>query len=602
MDSAAWLVAIYLACGWRLGTLRADFGPFDSADAVPLIGTVSIAGLAAVVTAICGLKTLLHRGRAAVGSFQEFCVLSEVVVVAGITACLVNVVLPTPLVPRTVPLLGMCLALVLAAGPRGIYRAIRDHVDAHPQLDRGVTTPVVIVGAGDAGTRLVESMVTDAGGRWRPVAFVDDDLTKRHRRHRGVRVLGTLDDLVGVAHRTGAECAVVAIPSGGAKVLNRVREIAGDAIDLKVLPGLAQLMAGVSHTTVRDVKPTDLLSRPQIDIDVVSIAGYLTGRRVLVVGAGGSIGSELSRRVAKFGPAELLLLDRDESALHALMLSLEGRADLESGNAILADIRDAKRMRQVMETYRPDVVFHAAALKHVNMLEHNAVEAVKSNVFGTLNVLEAAAAVGVKRVVNISTDKAADPICVLGYTKRIAEGITSEYATRTGLKYLSVRFGNVLGTRGSVLKTFEAQVARGGPITVTHPEVTRFFMTVSEAVQLVIQAAAVGGPGEVLVLDMGDPVRINDIAVQMSRCSGRPDIEITYTGLKPGEKLHENLFGAGEVDLRPFHPLVSHIQAPMVSRDDVESLMSNSDEATIKALRDHVDAMTLRQQGSELLT
>jgi FlaA1/EpsC-like NDP-sugar epimerase len=411
-------------------------------------------------------------------------------------------------------------------------------------------------------------------------------------------VLGTLDDLVQVADQAGAECAVVAIPSGGPNVLNRVREIAGDTIDLKVLPGLAELMAGVSHTTVRKVKPTDLLTRPQIDIDVVSIAGYLTGQRVLVIGAGGSIGSELSRRVAKFGPAELLLLDRDESALHALMLSLEGRADLESGNTILADIRDAKRIRQVMETYRPDVVFHAAALKHVNMLEHHAVEAVKSNVFGTVNVLEAAAAVGVKRVVNISTDKAADPICVLGYTKRIAEGITADYAARTGLKCLSVRFGNVLGTRGSVLKTFEAQVARGGPITVTHPEVTRFFMTVSEAVQLVIQAAAIGGPGEVLVLDMGGPVRINDIAEQMTRCSGRPDIEITYTGLKPGEKLHEDPFGAGEVDLRPFHPLVSHIPVPMVSREDVESLIANSEEATIKALRDLVTAMALRRQGA----
>lgn len=604
VDSAAWLVAIYVACGWRLDTWQGAFGHFAPAvgGAIPLVGALSIAGVTTAVTALCGLKFLLHRGRAAIGSFEELRVLAEVVIIAGIAAFLINLVIPTPLVPRTVPLIAACLALVLAAAPRGIYRAMRDHVAAHPRLDQAVTKPVVIVGAGNAGTRLVDSMITDADGRWRPVAFVDDDLTKRHRRHRGVRVLGTLDDLLQVAKRTGAECAVVAIPSGGAKVLNRVREIAGDVIDLKVLPGLAELMAGVSHTTVRDVKPTDLLSRPQIDIDVVSIAGYLTGQRVLVVGAGGSIGSELSRRVAKFGPAELLLLDRDESALHALMLSLEGRADLESGNAILADIRDAKRMRQVMEAHRPDVVFHAAALKHVNMLEHNAVEAVKSNVFGTMNVLEAAAAVGVKRVVNISTDKAADPTCVLGYTKRIAEGITADYGARTGLKFLSVRFGNVLGTRGSVLKTFEAQVARGGPITVTHPEVTRFFMTVSEAVQLVIQAAAVGGPGEVLVLDMGDPVRINDIAVQMSHCSGRPDIEITYTGLKPGEKLHENLFGAGEVDLRPFHPLVSHIPVPMVSRDDVESLIANSEEATIKALRDRITAMALRQQGCELLT
>jgi FlaA1/EpsC-like NDP-sugar epimerase len=264
LDSAAWFAAIYVACGWRLGTLRGDFGPFDSADAIPFVATLSIAGVTAAVTAICGLKTLLHRGRAAIGSFQEFCVLTEVVVVAGITATLVNVVLPTPLVPRTVPLLGACLVLILAAGPRGIYRAIREHEDAHPQLDRAVTKPVVIVGAGDAGTKLVDSMFTDADGRWRPVAFVDDDLTKRFRRHRGVRVLGTLDDLAQVADRTGAEGAVVAIRSGGPNVLNRVWKIAGDAIDLKVLPGLADLMSGVSQTTVRDVKHTDLLSRPQM--------------------------------------------------------------------------------------------------------------------------------------------------------------------------------------------------------------------------------------------------------------------------------------------------------------------------------------------------
>jgi len=219
LDSAAWFVAIYVACGWRLGTLRGDFGPYDSADAIPFVGTLSIAGATAAVTAICGLKTLLHRGRAAIGSFQELCVLTEVVVVAGITATLVNVVLPTPLVPRTVPLLGACRALILAAGPRGIYRAIREHEDAHPQLDRAVTKPVVIVGAGHAGTKLVDSMVTDADGGWRPVSFVDDDLTKRFRRHRGVRVLGTLDDLVQVADRTGAEGAVVAIPSGGPNVL-----------------------------------------------------------------------------------------------------------------------------------------------------------------------------------------------------------------------------------------------------------------------------------------------------------------------------------------------------------------------------------------------
>ena len=327
-------------------------------------------------------------------------------------------------------------------------------------------------------------------------------------------------------------------------------------LDVKVLPTVAELMNGVDHTDVRDLAPEDLLGRHQVDTAMDSIAGYLQGKRVLVAGAGGSIGSELCRQINGFAPSELMMLDCNEDALHSLALSLSGRADLESPNLILANIRDPEQLQQIFDTRRPQIVFHAAALKHVNILQTHAAEAVKTNVIGTLNVLEAARSADVQRFVNISTDKAADPESVLGHSKRIAEGLTKSYATISTGTYLSVRFGNVLGTSGSVLRTFRAQIDRGGPVTVTHPDVTRYFMTVHEAVQLVVQAAVIGRDGEALVLDMGKPVRIVDLAHQLIDRAGQP-IDIVFTGLKPGEKLHENLLGAGEVDERPIHSLVS---------------------------------------------
>ncbi len=291
-----------------------------------------------------------------------------------------------------------------------------------------------------------------------------------------------------------------------------------------------------------------------------------------------------ARQINGFAPSELMMLDCNEDALHSLALSLSGRADLESPNLILANIRDPEQLQQIFDTRRPQIVFHAAALKHVNILQTHAAEAVKTNVIGTLNVLEAARSADVQRFVNISTDKAADPESVLGHSKRIAEGLTKSYATISTGTYLSVRFGNVLGTSGSVLRTFRAQIDRGGPVTVTHPDVTRYFMTVHEAVQLVVQAAVIGRDGEALVLDMGKPVRIVDLAHQLIDRAGQP-IDIVFTGLKPGEKLHENLLGAGEVDERPIHSLVSHVSVPPISPAEASSLPTEIDnKANVEAM------------------
>ena len=364
----------------------------------------------------------------------------------------------------------------------------------------------------------------------------------------------------------------MAIPSASKDLIKDVVDRCTElGITTKVLPPFAESFASKADVRdVRDVDMRDLLGRAAVETDLGAIAGYVTGKRVLVTGAGGSIGSELCRQLHRFGPAELIMLDRDESALHAVQLSIHGRALLDSPDVVLNDIRDEPALRQIFEARRPEVVFHAAALKHLPMLEQYPYEAMKTNVLGTAHVLEAAASVGVTTFVNISTDKAADPTSVLGYSKRAAERLTADMAQRAEGAYISVRFGNVLGSRGSVLHTFTAQIEAGGPVTVVHPEVTRFFMTVEEAVQLVIQAGAIGEDGEVMILDMGEPVKIVDVAQQLIAMSGK-NVEIVYTGLREGEKLHEELFSTTESDERSKHPLVSHAQVSPLSQDEVRS-------------------------------
>ncbi|SDS76803.1 NDP-sugar epimerase, includes UDP-GlcNAc-inverting 4,6-dehydratase FlaA1 and capsular polysaccharide biosynthesis protein EpsC [Actinoplanes derwentensis] len=427
---------------------------------------------------------------------------------------------------------------------------------------------VVLFGAGRAGTLLLRSMLTDPDWRCRPVGLLDDDPGKHRRRLHGVPILGGRDDIGTVLRRTHAGTLIFAVANAGADLVRDVRErtVAAGA-EFKVVPSVTELLDHpVAVDDIRDVQVADLLGRHQIDTGLDGVAGFLTGRRVLVTGAGGSIGSELCRQIHRFHPAELIMLDRDESALQATQLSIDARAGIDDPSIVLADLRDAAHLRQIFHSRRPEVVFHAAALKHLALLQRFPGEAFKTNVLGTLNML--AAAEGVQRFVNISTDKAADPTSVLGYSKRVTERLTAWTAGRHPGTFLSVRFGNVLGSRGSVFTTFTAQIADGGPVTVTHPDVTRYFMTVQEAVHLVVQAAAIGRDGEALVLDMGEPVRIAEVARQMVELRPHP-VDIRYTGLRPGEKLTETLFGAGEVDTRPFHPLISHVEVPALSAADV---------------------------------
>ncbi|MFN8168736.1 MAG: nucleoside-diphosphate sugar epimerase/dehydratase, partial [Candidatus Nanopelagicales bacterium] len=416
---------------------------------------------------------------------------------------------------------------------------------------------------------------------------------KRHLTLSGIPVRGGRQLLVETARSTGARAVIVAIADASPELLTDVAVRARECgIEVKTIPSLAELVnATVTESQVRDLDVTDFLRRRPIATDTTNISRLLRGKRVLVTGAGGSIGAELSRQVHAFAPSKLYLLDRDESALHSLQLSLSGQALLDDDSTVLADIRDAQRMRQLMHQLRPDVVFHAAALKHLPLLERNPSEAVKSNVLGTQNVLDAATSVGVPIFVNISTDKAADPISVLGYSKRITERLTAAAAESAKGSYVSVRFGNVLGSRGSVLTAFGSQIAAGGPVTVTHPQVTRYFMTIPEAVQLVLQAAAIGSNGDALVLDMGEPVAIVDVARQMIDHSGR-DIEIVYTGLRDGEKLDEALFAANETPHPTEHPLISRVHVPPLCRDSLDALNHGSDGAVL------VQAMELLSMGT----
>ena len=565
VDASAWVAAMYLATMLRLETLGAqpERAIAGTQGDVPLYGVLIVAAVAALVHGAAAWATRLHQGRSALGSFDEIFVLATVLAVAGAAATIFNASLDLFMLPRATPVVATFIALFFCTWPRGLWRLL---VADPSRTRRGATAKsVLIVGAGEGGRQLVQSIQRDPREQWRVVGFVDDDPRKKHFRYRGVSVRGKIDRLAAVADRTDASSVIVAIPSAGPELISRINQLALEAdLDIKVLPGLNEMMSAISVGSVRDLQPEDLLGRHQIKTDLQAISHTLTGKRVLVTGAGGSIGSELCRQIHRFDPASLVMLDRDESAMHTLLLSMHGRADLDSQDVVLANIREADRMREVFETHRPEVVFHAAALKHVNMLETHAAEAVKTNVLGTLNLLQAAKEFGVERFVNISTDKAADPINVLGYTKRIAEGLTAAFATETSTGvYLSVRFGNVLGTNGSVLRTFDSQIKAGGPVTVTHPEVTRYFMTVDEAVQLVVQASAIGRDGEALVLDMGEPISIDGVARQLIEQS-RESVEIVYTGLKPGEKMHEVLFGTGEDDVRPVHPMVSHVSVPPI--------------------------------------
>ncbi len=451
---------------------------------------------------------------------------------------------------------------------RGWYGGLRPRRRVR-QNGTGLAT--LIVGAGSAARTVMRDLRSTPDYGLRPVGLLDDD--PGIRSVFGTPVLGTLADLRDIVRQHQVQVIIIAIPSLPQASLSRlIRAAADTGVHVRYLPSFLSALERVARAAdMRTVSFSDLLGRAERRILEPSVQAMLTGSRVLVTGAGGSIGSELCRQIRSHDPAALYMLDHDESNMHTLQLDLNGRALLDSAEIIIADIRDETRIRQVFRAVRPDVVFHAAAHKHLPLLEQHPGEGVKTNVLGTQNVVQAAAEAGTARVLLISTDKAAEPRSILGATKRLAEMIVQANADGK-MRVCSVRFGNVLGSRGSLLAVVADQIGRGEPVTVTDPDVTRFFMTVEEAVGLVLSAAPMGEFGETFVLDMGEPVRIVDLVRRYAEQLRVPDVQIRFTGLRPGEKLHETLFGELEQRLPTVNPAISAARPGRLPDDFADTL------------------------------
>ena len=477
--------------------------------------------------------------------------------------------------PRSVVAMDTMLLLVLSGGLRMTFR-VHAELRRRPQAGRRV----LIVGAGESGEMIVREMRRRVDLDYQPVGFVDDDEEKHGVVIHGITVLGGREDIPSVVQSRGVVEVIVAVPSASAKDLRQIRTLIGDpAVRLKAVPAMAEMLdETLGLRQVREVRVEDLLGRKPVVLDVGAIRRELHGYTVLVTGGGGSIGRELARQLVGLKPSRMVLVDRSENNLFHIQMELRTLAPDQDVDYCIADIQDETRMREVLEDCRPRVIYHAAAYKHVPMMEFNPLEAVGNNVFGTRQMAILAQEVGVSKFVLISTDKAVNPRSIMGKTKRLAELIIQ---ARNGgaTRFLSVRFGNVLGSDGSVVPIFRRQIESGGPVTVTHAEATRYFMTIPEAVQLVMQAGTMGQGGEIFMLDMGEPVRIVDLARNLIELSGlRPnvDIDILFTGLRPGEKLHEELSLEGE-------------QTCPTTHDKIVALAGNAGD--LEALSGHIDRL-----------
>ncbi|MBX3046857.1 MAG: polysaccharide biosynthesis protein [Anaerolineales bacterium] len=468
---------------------------------------------------------------------------------------------------RSLVAIDWLLSLAAVGGLRFGLRLLAENRKMIEQASGVKLRRALILGAGDAGALVARELQKNQQLGLNPLAFLDDDPEKQGQRLHDIPVVGTLKDLAAQAAALRAEEVIMAIPSAPGTVLRQAAELSRQAgLPYRTMPGLYELIGGrVSVSRLREVDITDLLRRQPAQIDRTRVGDSLRGKRILITGAGGSIASELSRQIARWEPAMLVLLGHGENSIFEILLELHNEYPQLEIVPVIADVRDAGRIEAALAKYKPDIVFHAAAHKHVPLMEANIAEAVANNVQGTLNVVQAAGKAGVARLVMISTDKAVRPSSVMGATKRVAEWAVLDAARRFGRNYSVVRFGNVLGSRGSVVPLFKHQIAQGGPLTITHPEVERYFMTIPEAVHLVLQAAAFEGPGELYMLDMGQPVRIVDLAEDLIRLSGLTpgeDIQIEFSGLRPGEKLSEQLWEAGADYSATKHPDIRRVQEP----------------------------------------
>jgi FlaA1/EpsC-like NDP-sugar epimerase len=469
------------------------------------------------------------------------------VLTSGLMLLLIAFDLIKPGMPRSALGIDWLISLILIGGSRFTLRILAEQ---NTNLTNGKTRHALILGAGDAGALVVRELQKSSQLNLIPIGFLDDDPAKQNHQIYGVSVIGKIEQLENILNTKQVDEVIIAIPSAKGGIIRLVNDVCRrKGITSRIIPGIYELIGGkVSVNRLREVDITDLLRREPVKIDDQLIGSILTNKRILVTGAGGSIGSEICRQVARWNPSQLILLGHGENSIFESLLELKENFSTLNIQPIIADVRDKNRLEEIFKTYQPQVVFHAAAHKHVPLMEINVEEAVTNNVLGTRNVAETASKHKVERVVFISTDKAVNPISMMGATKRLAEMILLDTAHKNNLAYSVVRFGNVLGSRGSVVPIFKKQIARGGPITLTHPDMQRYFMTIPEAVHLVLQAASMGKGGEVFMLNMGEQIRILDLAEDLIRLSGlepHRDIEIQFTGVRSGEKLKEELFEDG---------------------------------------------------------
>ncbi len=496
-------------------------------------------------------------------------------------------------VPRSVfPLYGLLL-IALLGGPRFIYRWFKDH-----KFYQHTGRKAIIVGAGSAGEMLVRDMLRAPERPFQPVAFVDDDAGKKGREIHGLRVEGSCRRIPKLVSQLDIELILIAIPSATSKQVRRIVEICEKTgVAFRILPRFQDLVTGkATLKALRDVQIEDLLGREKVTLDWNLIRKGLTGKSVMVTGGGGSIGSELCRQVAKLGPSKLIVFERSEFNLYKIDLELRKLFPGLSLASILGDVGDSQAVEQALKTHRPAVIFHAAAYKHVPLLENQLRAAVMNNIFGTRNMLSKALEFDCEAFVLISTDKAVNPVNVMGVTKRIAELYCHSFEGNSKTRHITVRFGNVLASAGSVIPLFREQIAAGGPVTVTDPEITRYFMTIEEACQLILQACAIGRGGEIFVLDMGEPVKIAYLAEQLILLSGKKpneEVNLVYTGLRPGEKMYEELFYDTEKRVETDHPKILFAQSPDISLklleqsfQDLEKACHEDDEVRIKKILD----------------
>lgn len=554
-DSASWLTASWLASSLR----------FDGQIPPEMETEVFRFGLiAAIVSFLVCTSFSLYAGKYRIASLEEVLIIVLAVTVSSAMLFSARILTSVSNVPRSVPIISGVLALILMLA----FRVLSNPRTLHSFSKKSKGERTLIYGCGIAGRQLAEQMLVQ-GNQYNPIGFLDDDASLSNLKIYGRPVLGTIHDLETVVANESPATLIVAI-SGieSSLLLNLERRCRSLGVKLRIIPTAHEIISGaVRLADVEDISEEDLLGRRPVSSDSAEIASFIRGKRVLVTGAGGSIGSEISRQVNRYKPSSLTLLDRDETALLNLQLSLDGRGTLTNSGLVLGDIRDIERVNDIFAEFLPEIVFHAAALKHLTTLERFPKEAYKTNVLGTKNVLDAAREFNVDTFVNISTDKAADPSSELGKSKLITEKLTAGFQIQ-GKKYISVRFGNVVGSNGSFIHTFRHQIKNGGPVTVTHPDVTRYFMTVSEAAHLVLQSALIGEPGETLILDMGHPVSIDSIARHMIEVSGR-NISIEYTGLREGEKLHEVLVSISEKTETRSHPFIFHTRVePVLTLED----------------------------------